>query len=268
MSERAIGVVLSDVDGTQMIHGQRLPTPAVQAAAHGLRANGIPLLEVTGRSHALLRKLVVPLDLRDNLCTLDGGATVAHADSGEVVWSRWLSAERARAAVMGIGRFCTNIHFDMDSRSRDPQEVLQAVEENRVLADGAPSVFAIFGVEKGNQIIEALGQLPGIRHTPIMAYENSEELGCIQVVEADVDKHYGIVQMLRYAGLAGMRPLVIGDGRNDLPLFAAAGADGVKVAMDNANTPEELKDLADWVAPSVENDGFAVTMDRYELLVP
>lgn len=260
MAER-IGVVLSDVDGTQIIHGQRLPSDEVQAAARALRANDVPLLEVTSRSHVLMRKLVGPLDLRDNLCTLDGGATVARADSGNVVWSQWLSAERTRVIVTSIGRLCTNIHYDMSSRGRDPLEVVAAIEGGRAAIESAPSVFAIFGADKGEEIVRTLAGLAGVKHTPIMGYENSLTLRCIQVVDAGVDKQYGIEQMLRHGNLADQLRLAIGDGMNDLPLFAAAGLDGIKVAMGNA--PDELKDLADWVAPTVEEHGFAVALKRY-----
>lgn len=263
MAER-IGVVLSDVDGTQIIHGQRLPSDEVQAAARTLRVNGVPLLEVTSRSHALMRKLVEPLDLRDNLCTLDGGATVAHANGGEVVWSQWLNADTTRTVVSSIGRFCTDIHFDMDSRGRNPLEVLAAIEDEQTAIEGAPSVFAIFGTERGEEIVRTLAGLAGVKHTPIMGYENSPTLRCIQVVDAGVDKQYGIEQMLRYSNLADRRRLAIGDGMNDLPLFAAAGEGGVRVAMGNA--PDALKDLADWIGPSVEEHGFAVAMERYGLI--
>ncbi|HSX33368.1 MAG TPA: HAD family hydrolase [Candidatus Saccharimonadales bacterium] len=264
MSERKIGVVLSDVDGTQIIHGQRLPAEPVQDAAHALRANGISLLEVTSRPHALMRKLVEPLDLRDNLCTLDGGATVAHADSGEVVWSQWLSAETTRAVVRSIGQLCANVHFDKASRQQLPEQVLAAVDSGELAVANAPSVFAIFEADNGPTIVEALGALSGIKHTPIMNYEDHPSLRCIQVVDSGVDKQYGIEQMLHHAQLADQRRLVIGDGWNDFSLFAAAGPDGVKVAMRNA--PDELKDLADWVAPSVENYGFRYAMVRYGLI--
>ena len=52
MAEREIEVVLSDVDGTQIIPGQKLPSLAVQASARRLRAHRVHLLEVTSRSHA------------------------------------------------------------------------------------------------------------------------------------------------------------------------------------------------------------------------
>ena len=264
MAER-IGVVLSDVDGTQIKpNAGGLPSPAVQAAARGLRHNNIPLLEVTSRSHGLLRKIVEPLDLRDNLCTLDGGATVAHADSGNVVWSQWLDAETKRNVVMTIGGLCMRINFDMVSRSQEPHEVLAALDVESANMEGAPAIFAVFDARKGDEIVEALTSISGIKHTPIMGYDKNPDWRCIQVVDTDVDKQYGVKQMLHYADLAGENALAIGDGTNDISLFAAVGANGVKVAMGNAD--EQLKDLADWVAPHVEDDGFAVAMEWYGLI--
>lgn len=71
--------------------------------------------------------------------------------------------------------------------------------------------------------------------------------------------------MLRLADLSDRRILAIGDGMNDISLFATDGPDGIKVAINNESTPDELKDLADWIAPSVEEHGFAAAMERYGL---
>jgi len=264
VNKHNIGVVLSDVDGTQLIHGERLPSPEVQAVAHDLRSNGLPLLEATSRSHILIQKLVEPLDLRDNLCALDGGATVVHADSGEVVWSQWLSAEAVRDTVLGIGRLCTRLYFEVGWPGRPPEEARACIESGKLVVQSAPSVFAIFGIERGEELLAVLDGAPGVKHTPIMGYRTSEELRCIQVVDAGVDKQHGVEQMLRHVRLYGRRALAIGDGTNDFSLFAAAGEDGVKVAMGNA--PDELKDIADWVAPPVEDHGFAVAMQHFGLV--
>lgn len=267
MTERNISAVLSDVDATLVIPGQSLPSPEVQAAAGGLRANGRSLHTVTARSYGLHHKLVEPLDLQDNLCVLNGGATVVRADSGEAVWSRHLNVETVSEVITTIGRLCTNIHFDADSKGCTPDEVASwfSGDESAPIED-APSVFAIFGIERGEEIVRALSGIAGIHHTPIMGHGKRPDSRCIQVVAPDVDKQFGVEQMLRCADLSDKRVLTIGDGTNDISLFAAAGSDGVKVAIGNENTPDELKDLADWVAPSVEEHGFAVTLKRYGLI--
>lgn len=57
--------------------------------------------------------------------------------------------------------------------------------------------------------------------------------------------------------------MVVGDGGNDLPLFELAG---FKVAMGNAE--EVLKKQADWIAPSVDEDGLAVAIKKFILKQP
>jgi hydroxymethylpyrimidine pyrophosphatase-like HAD family hydrolase len=265
MSER-ISAVLSDVDSTLIIPGQPLPSLEVQAAARGLRAAGRSLHTVTARSQGLHHKLVEPLDLRDNLCVLNGGATVVRADSGEIVWSQHLDVATVGKIITTIGGLCTNIHFDAESKGYTPDEVTSWFVDGRTPIEDAPSVFAIFGTEKGEEIVRALSGIAGIHHTPIMGHGNRADSRCIQVVAPGVDKRYGVEQMLRYADLAGKRVLIVGDGENDISLFANAGPDDIKVAINNESTPDELKDLADWVAPPVEEHGFAVAMERYELI--
>lgn len=265
MVERGIRVVISDVDGTQVAPNRDgLPSLAVSTAAHQLRQNGVHLLEATSRSHNLLRKIVDPLDLRGNLCTLDGGATVAHANSGDVVWSQWLNADSKHAIVAAIGSMCAKIGFDQTSWGLPPHEVLTSLEANEVAPTSSPAIFAVFDLQKGNSILQALAGVPHIRHTPVMWYDKDPAaMGCLQVNDQGVDKQSGIQKMLELAGLAGERVLAIGDGTNDLPLFAAVDGQGIKVAMGNAC--DELKDLADWIAPSVTGDGFAVAMDHFGL---
>jgi hydroxymethylpyrimidine pyrophosphatase-like HAD family hydrolase len=50
----------------------------------------------------------------------------------------------------------------------------------------------------------------------------------------------------------------VGDSYNDYSLLMASG---LKVAMGNA--VKELKDVADYIAPSVDEDGLAEVIERY-----
>ena len=54
--------------------------------------------------------------------------------------------------------------------------------------------------------------------------------------------------------------MAIGDGPNDAPLLREAG---LAIAMGNANAA--LKELADAVVASVDEDGFAEAVERYVL---
>ena len=164
----------------------------------------------------LMRRLVKPLDLQHNLCTLDGGATVAYADTGEVVWSRWLSAETTHDVVMSIGQLCTKIHFNMDSRGRDALDVLTAIDNGRLPVEDAPSVFAIFGTERGQDVVATLGSMANVEHnTPIMGYNNIPELRLDTVLEAvKLSRDLGVLLWHGIAFDDGAIDRVVQEGRD------------------------------------------------------
>lgn len=69
--------------------------------------------------------------------------------------------------------------------------------------------------------------------------------------------------VLTIAELIGVKPkeiIGIGDGYNDFPLLEASG---LKIAMGNA--VPELKAIADFVAPSVDEDGVATVIEKFVL---
>jgi Cof subfamily protein (haloacid dehalogenase superfamily) len=63
--------------------------------------------------------------------------------------------------------------------------------------------------------------------------------------------------------ILGLKPenvMAIGDNFNDLEMLKYAG---LSVAMDDA--PAEVKNIAQWVAPSVEDDGVAIALEKFLL---
>ncbi len=52
--------------------------------------------------------------------------------------------------------------------------------------------------------------------------------------------------------------MAIGDNMNDLEMLNYVG---LGIAMGNA--PTAVKEVADWVAPSVEEDGVAVALEKF-----
>jgi hydroxymethylpyrimidine pyrophosphatase-like HAD family hydrolase len=75
-----------------------------------------------------------------------------------------------------------------------------------------------------------------------------------------VSKGSALRDVLDYQGISAKQVIAIGDSFNDLPVFEVVGT---KIAMGNA--PGSLKQLADWVAPTVEEDGLAVVIEKFIL---
>lgn len=264
MAERPIGLVMSDVDGTQVNKGA--VSPAIVQAAQELRRRGTPLVQNTARSHALLQKLVVPLDLQNNICVLDGGATIARAGSGEILATRWLGNTVLRTITESIAPHCRTFSFNMETRKQSPQQVLETLRQDTAHALDAAAAFAVFEASKSSKIVGILDAIADVQRTDIMAYDKNSAWRCIQVLSPGVDKRSGGLTALTFDDLASRRKLLIGDGVNDIPLFRLAENDDITVAINNKDTPDELLELADFIAPSVEADGFVYGLREYEVI--
>ena len=82
----------------------------------------------------------------------------------------------------------------------------------------------------------------------------------INITNSEVSKQHAIIEVAKILGIETHEIIGIGDGYNDFPLLMACG---LKVAMGNA--VPELKAIADYIAPSVEDDGVADVIEKFIL---
>jgi len=85
-------------------------------------------------------------------------------------------------------------------------------------------------------------------------------LWAVDFTLAGVDKATGVSRVGNTLGVDPANIVAAGDSYNDLPMLQACG---LGIAMGNA--PEEVKAIADFVAPTVEEDGLAVAINDYVL---
>lgn len=90
----------------------------------------------------------------------------------------------------------------------------------------------------------------------------SWEMGKIDftVTHVNATKQHGIFEIAKILKIDTHEIIGVGDGNNDLPLLMACG---LKVAMGNAG--EDLKAIADYIAPDVENDGAVDVIEKFVL---
>ena len=80
----------------------------------------------------------------------------------------------------------------------------------------------------------------------------------LEMMPLGVDKAYGVSKLLQRLGYSRGQMICCGDGFNDLPMIEYAG---LGVAM--ANAPEELKERADYIAQSCDDDGLVEVINRF-----
>jgi len=119
---------------------------------------------------------------------------------------------------------------------------------------GLDKVHAIFADQKAQKEAEtrirALGDL-----------EISSAMGHnVEVNAAGVDKGTGMLRLGRLLGIRREEIMTCGDGNNDLPMIRAAG---LGVAM--ANAIDEVKQAADYITCTNDEDGVAKAIERFVL---
>lgn len=82
----------------------------------------------------------------------------------------------------------------------------------------------------------------------------------LSITHVGATKQHAIFEAAKILGIETHEIIGVGDGYNDFPLLMACG---LKVAMGNA--VPELKAIADYIAPSVEEDGVADVIKKFIL---
>lgn len=73
-------------------------------------------------------------------------------------------------------------------------------------------------------------------------------------------KKHAVLEVARHLNIKTEEIIGVRDGHNDLSLLMACG---LKIAMGNA--VREIKSIADYIAPSVEEDGVAHVIEKFIL---
>ena len=79
----------------------------------------------------------------------------------------------------------------------------------------------------------------------------------LDITSEKATKHTAVLEYEKLLNIPRNQIVAIGDGHNDYPLFTACG---YNIAMENA--PKELKEIADFIAPTVENSGTQVALQH------
>jgi len=82
----------------------------------------------------------------------------------------------------------------------------------------------------------------------------------IGINHASATKQHGILEIAKILKIETSNIIGVGDGYNDFPLLMACG---LKIAMGNA--VDDLKSIADYIAPPVEEDGVADVIEKFIL---
>ncbi|MCH8297084.1 MAG: HAD family phosphatase [Chloroflexi bacterium] len=237
-----------DLDGTIIGPDEKI-SPAVQEAIARL-AGHMPVFIATGREPADVLRYSKELGLTTpQVC--DGGANILDPLRGVSVWTAPLGPANAEAVVtklreMGSAFIATHASGTASTYDDVPNWDLIRVSALDLDEGTADALAESFRGNKDMHVIKA-----------VLPYNG---LWAVDFTLAGVDKATGVSRVGKTLGVDPANMVAAGDSYNDLPMLEACG---LGIAMGNA--PEEVKAVAGFVAPTVEEDGLAVAINEYVL---
>jgi hydroxymethylpyrimidine pyrophosphatase-like HAD family hydrolase len=239
-------LLLLDLDGTLLGRDGRI-SPRVANAVRWA-SERLTVSIATGREIKDVRHFASELGLTaPQIC--DNGALILDPTTGNPLFTWPLgdgpsSAVTERLLALGTDYIATHPGGTLRPSSGRWVEGLVRISALDLPEGGADRLVNEFA---GNADLEV-----------IKAYLPYNGLWAVDFTHAGVNKGTAARWVQERTGANVAQTIAAGDSYNDVPLFRASGH---RIAM--ADAPEELKAMATFVAPSVDEDGLAVAIENF-----
>jgi Cof subfamily protein (haloacid dehalogenase superfamily) len=268
-----IRLIVVDLDGT-VVGATNQIQPAVKQAIRAAQTQGVPVAIATGRMYR--SALRFHQDLESSLPLMSyQGAYIRDPATDRVHQHLTVSRQGAEALLDYFEqpdlRDRLSVHFYINDQlyvreiSEDTENYAKrstiqpiAVGDLRQTLDTEPTKILAL-CEDPDLIDQVLTSLQA-RYTKEQFYFTKSVATFFEAAHAEVNKGAAVRYLAEQLGLHREQVMTLGDNFNDVEMLEYAG---VGVAMGDA--PEAVKALADWVAPSVEENGAVAAIEKFVL---
>lgn len=242
--------LMLDVDGTIIRHSEKeiLPSTKIKKAIN----KADKLIHVglaTSRPYPYVAHLVEHLTL-SSPCILTSGADIFDPVRKTFVYKKLID----HSAIHKIYKIVKKYNLILLDDGRGSKGNLK---ENEI-KEPTQLWIEIHDQKKVDDIFNNLSTITSVSVQKIISrFDGKIE---ILVSHTESTKQHGILKVAEILGIETHDIIGVGDGYNDFPLLMACG---LKIAMGNA--VPELKEIADYIAPSVEEDGVVDVIEKFVL---
>jgi HAD superfamily hydrolase (TIGR01484 family) len=250
MKSRKYKAIICDIDGTLMLNKKdALPSKKVVEAV-SKASQKIHFGVATSRPFYITKHLVEHLSL-SGPSIVHGGAQIIDLTSGRILKEQRIAAS-AILEIYAIARKL-NLPFKIDG---DTDDIIMSSDWKPF--DPLGAFISSLDLKTANLVEKELSRIPTISTVKIPSWREGKIV--VDVHHVSVGKQYAVLEIAQILGIKTDEIIAVGDGYNDFPLLMACG---LKVAMGNA--VPELKEIADYIAPSVEKDGIVDVIEKFIL---
>ncbi len=267
-----IKLLVVDIDGTIAGHNNSVREPVKEAIAQA-QAKGIKIAIATGRMYCSALRFHEEIGSDLPVIAYQGAwiqEPLADTSHHHLVVSRSISEQLLDYFEQPQFRDILSVHFYINDKlyvrelSQDTKAYAQrsginpiAVGDLRNTLDNEPT--KILALCEDTNIIDQLLQNLRHQYTPSQLYLTKSVPTFFEAAHPQVNKGAAVKYLAEeILGLQSHNVMTIGDNFNDVEMIEYAG---IGVAMGDAPTP--VKSVAQWVAPSVEEDGVAVAIAKF-----
>ncbi|MBP3869906.1 MAG: HAD family phosphatase [Faecalicoccus sp.] len=274
-----IRAILLDIDGT-LTNDKKEITPKTREALLKVQKQGVRLALASGRPDQGLVKYakVLEMDKHNGIFICYNGAKVMNCETGEVYFDQAMTVEEGKAVLEHMKKFkvspivaegeymyTNDVYSGFLERNGDPINIIEYESRSNgyILCEKRDLVeFADFPI---NKILTA-GEPDYMKaHYEQMQEPFKDTLSCMftspvyfEFTAKGIDKAKAIDTVFGKLGYEAVELMAFGDAQNDLSMLKYAG---VGVAM--ANAVDVVKDAADYITLSNNDDGIAAALETY-----
>lgn len=245
--------IITDVDGTliQQSLEKGLPTHKVRSAIQKAQEK-VHIGIATGRSPLSVSYLLDHVHLPGPSIVLNGAMIIDLAKNNILFADEIIMHDFEKVLKIVTGM---NLSFVIDEVGH---YVIPFSESYKPLK---PLVIFISNlhVKEVEEITTALAPMNRIMAVRVPDWTNKEKWA-LHISHINASKQFAVLRIAELLHIHPSEIIGIGDSYNDIPLLEACG---LKVAMGNA--VRDLKAIADYVAPSVDEDGLADIIEKFVL---
>jgi len=253
--------IVSDFDGTLVGKDQYIPEPVIQAIKSFTNKGNIFSI-ATGRMYAgRIESQVKKLGLKSLQITRVGSEIVDII--GKVIWGKYIKDNEAKEIVDYLKQKNQKLYVDKDvsiytdenigteyGRQVKPLSSLEYLKIPKIgVLGGSLTKF------EAENLVKDMGDK--FHYINIFAAHNPRGWG-LDITATGATKQIALLEWAKLNNLKREDIVGVGDSYNDYPLLTASG---VGVAMGNA--VDELKEIADFIAPTQEESGILEVINKY-----
>lgn len=256
-----------DIDGTLLNSKREITENTKKAIKLGVE-NGLIFTIATGRPIQGVEYLNKMLDLDVPFITYNGAAVVM-GKSREILYEQNLSQMHAKAIIDLGEKYGVSVMIwkgnslyvkRLDERTEYYKKIARVEpiltnDVNELIKDGVTKILWFDDAEKIEKYQEEVGKIFG----KSINYHTSQPF-FLEFNDINASKAIAMEKLGEHYGIKKNEMIAIGDGFNDLSMIEYAG---LGVAMENA--PDAIKEKADYITLSNDNDGVAHVIYKFVL---